>query len=57
MCMDKLNEFRETFVYFLQMKRYLRFLKICSFVNFVTLCVFILKEEVQLLQLNVRTIT
>ena len=38
MCMDKRNDFGETFVYFLQMKRYLRLLKICSFVNYVTLC-------------------
>ena len=40
MCMDKRNDFGEIFVYFSQMKRYLRLSKeICSFVNYVTLCV------------------
>ena len=31
MCMDKRNEFRETFVYFSQMKRYLRLSKNLQF--------------------------
>ena len=40
MCMNKRNEFGETYVYFSQTKRYLRlFKKICSFVNYVTLYV------------------
>ena len=40
MCMDNGSEFGETFVYFSQMKRYLRLSKkICSFVNYVTLYV------------------
>ena len=53
MCMNKGNEFGETFVYFSQMKIYLRLSKkICSFVNNVTLCVICVKEEVQILQLE-----
>ena len=31
MCMDKRNTFGETFVYFSQMKRYMRFLKNLQF--------------------------
>ena len=53
MCMDKRNTFVEAFVYFSQMKRYLRLSKkICSFVNCVTLYVLFVFEEVQILQLK-----
>ena len=49
MCMDKKNEFGETYVYFSQMKRYLSLSKIFSF---VTLYVLFVLEEVQILQLK-----
>ena len=39
MCMDKRSEFGKTFVYFSQMKRYLRLSKKLHFVNYLTLCV------------------
>ena len=52
MCMDKRNEFGETFVYFSQMKRYLRLSKNLQFCELRYPLYIICIEEVQILQLK-----
>ena len=52
MCMDKRNELWETFVYFSQMKRYLRLSRNLQFCELrYPMCIICLEEE-QILQLK-----
>ena len=58
MCMDKRNTFGETFVYFSQMKRYMRFLKnlqLCE-LRYHMYIICIRRGKNSKIEVNVRTI-
>ena len=59
MCMDKINEFGETFVYFSQMKRYLRLSKNLQFCGLrYPICIMCIRSGTNIaIKANVRTIT
>ena len=59
MCMDKRNEFGETFVYLSQMKRYLRLSKNLQFCELrYSMCIIFIKRGTNIaIEANVRTIT
>ena len=59
MRMDKRNEFRDTFVYFSQMERYLRFLKILQFCELrYPMCIICIRRGTNIaIEANVRTIS
>ena len=58
MCMDKRNKFGETFVYFSQMKRYLRWSKNLQFCELrYPMCISIRRGTNIAIEANVRTLT
>ena len=59
MCMDKINEFGETFVYFSQVKRYLRLSKNLQFCELgYPICIICIRRGTDIaIEDNVRTIT
>ena len=59
MCKDKINEFRQTFVYFSQMKRYLRLSKNLQFCELrYPMCIICIGRGTNIaIEGNVRTIT
>ena len=59
MCMDKINVFWETFVYFSQMKRYLRLSKNLQFCEIrYPICIICTRRGTHIaIEANVRTIT
>ena len=59
MCIDKRNEFGETFVYFSQMKRYLRWSKNLQFCKLrYPICIFCIRRGTNIaFEANLSTIT
>ena len=59
MCMDKRNEFRETFVYFSQMKRYLRLSENLQFCELrYSICIICIRRGTNIaIKASVRSIT
>ena len=59
MCMDKRNQFGETFIYFSQMKRYLRLSKNLQFCELsYPMCIICIRRSANIaIEANMRTIT